>query len=225
VVLYQLLTGLKPFTGETMSLIMHQVVNVQPPLPSEINPELPKSLDTLLRKSLAKQLHRRFGSAAEFKKELLSAFKKIPSHTKTPSQSKNKACEQTILSKKYLHQAAEPPSKKPLYIVIAVVAILLLSGLIYFMGTTTPELVEDSHTKEALPAIIGPTPKVKKSSKRMQPAVKIIRPESKKISKPRRAKQAPQKQPATGISINGRKTKNDDYRSGNGIRITTPSRD
>src|SRR6185503_4393670 len=45
VILYQLLTGEKPFVGDSVTAISYQVVNVDPPPPSKLNPALRPSFD------------------------------------------------------------------------------------------------------------------------------------------------------------------------------------
>lgn len=223
VILYQLLTGLKPFTGDTMSIIMHQVVNVQPPHPSAINDTLPKVLDTLVRKSLSKQLNNRFQSAPEFKKDLLSAFKKIKPETKMPRQEIGTTTDQTILKKKTATTPRVQPIFKPIYLGGAVIILILLAGIVFLLkDTPTPEPnIPTPHQA----VISADATKLKSTSKAKQEPVKIISPESKKTRKtvPQRAEK--QEQQRTGISINGRRTQQDQPPSGSGIRITSPSRD
>ncbi|HKN47518.1 MAG TPA: serine/threonine-protein kinase, partial [Candidatus Polarisedimenticolia bacterium] len=54
VILYQLLTGEKPFVGESVTAISYQVVNVDPPPVSKLNPTLLPSFDRIIRKALSK---------------------------------------------------------------------------------------------------------------------------------------------------------------------------
>ncbi len=65
VILYQFLTGEKPFTGSVFS-IMHKVQNMEPQAPSVLNPAIPDVFDKLMSKALAKRAGDRFQSAAEF---------------------------------------------------------------------------------------------------------------------------------------------------------------
>jgi len=50
VILYQLLTGEKPFVGDSVTAISYQVVNVDPPPPSKLNPALRPPFDRIVRK-------------------------------------------------------------------------------------------------------------------------------------------------------------------------------
>ncbi|MDH4324484.1 MAG: serine/threonine protein kinase [Betaproteobacteria bacterium] len=65
VILYEMLTGAAPFTGESVNAVMYQIVNFVPPAPSAINPASPAALDATVAGMLAKSLDERFQSAAE----------------------------------------------------------------------------------------------------------------------------------------------------------------
>ncbi len=70
VVLYQLLTGEKPFKGSTVAAITHQIVNGTFIPPSELNSRLPRRLDRIIEKALQKEPERRFQTAAQLSAEL-----------------------------------------------------------------------------------------------------------------------------------------------------------
>ncbi|WP_202614881.1 serine/threonine-protein kinase, partial [Elioraea sp. Yellowstone] len=74
VVLYQLLTGDKPFEG-SFTAIMHKVLNVEPPRPSEISGAVPPPLDAVVAKAMAKRPQARFESAAAFRAALAEAIR------------------------------------------------------------------------------------------------------------------------------------------------------
>lgn len=70
VILYQFLTGDKPFAG-TVTTIMHKVLKEDPVPPSELNFQIPRSFDAVLRHALAKRPDERYQSAAEFAEALM----------------------------------------------------------------------------------------------------------------------------------------------------------
>ncbi|MDH4216352.1 MAG: hypothetical protein OEV23_05585, partial [Gallionella sp.] len=74
VILYQFLTGERPFTGSNMTVIMHKVLNEAPASPKKLNPDLPEALCKVVEKAIAKRPEDRFQTAAEFLKELKSAI-------------------------------------------------------------------------------------------------------------------------------------------------------
>ena len=65
VILYEMLTGATPFTGESVNAVMYQIVNFVPPAPSAVNSASPAALDAIVARMLAKSLDERYHSAAE----------------------------------------------------------------------------------------------------------------------------------------------------------------
>jgi eukaryotic-like serine/threonine-protein kinase len=73
VILYQLLTGEKPFTGESTTTIMYKVLREEPVPPSQLNLSLAPALDAVMKKALAKNPGERFQSGREFAQALQAA--------------------------------------------------------------------------------------------------------------------------------------------------------
>jgi eukaryotic-like serine/threonine-protein kinase len=73
VILYQMLTGERPFTGESTTTIMYKVLREEPPPPSQLNVSLPPALDAVLRQALAKAPGQRFATGHEFAQALQTA--------------------------------------------------------------------------------------------------------------------------------------------------------
>ncbi|MGC1173934.1 serine/threonine-protein kinase, partial [Polaromonas sp.] len=73
VVLYQLLTGKRPFDGDTDFAIIQQIVGHVPAAPSTFNALLPKSIDAVMARALAKKRDERFATAQEFSQALQEA--------------------------------------------------------------------------------------------------------------------------------------------------------
>lgn len=65
VVLYQILTGGRPFEGTAFE-VMQQVINDSQPAPSEVAPGLGTSFDEVVRRSLARDRGDRYANAFEF---------------------------------------------------------------------------------------------------------------------------------------------------------------
>src|SRR5438067_9952328 len=66
VILYQFLTGQKPFTGEGAWTVAKKIIQEDPPMPSSINIALSAQFDRVVAKALAKTPDQRFGTAREF---------------------------------------------------------------------------------------------------------------------------------------------------------------
>jgi serine/threonine-protein kinase len=70
VVLYQLLTGEKPFFGMTFMETMQQILHSQPLMPTIRNQDLEIQWDAVVTKALAKHVDQRFQTAADFQQGL-----------------------------------------------------------------------------------------------------------------------------------------------------------
>ena len=81
VILYQFLTGERPFTGNTTT-IMYKVLREEPLAPSTLNGSLPGGFDAVVRKAMAKSPDQRFQSAAEFA-EAIAAVTTHPAGDRT----------------------------------------------------------------------------------------------------------------------------------------------
>ena len=68
VILFQLLTGELPFRGNAR-MLMHQVINDEPPSPRKLNGNVPKDLETITLKCLEKDSAKRYQTAKEFSEE------------------------------------------------------------------------------------------------------------------------------------------------------------
>ena len=73
VIVYELITGQRPFSGNNVE-ILRRVVSDRPPNPSSINPKVSWQLDWVIQKALAKDPDERFGSAREFAEALRGAL-------------------------------------------------------------------------------------------------------------------------------------------------------
>jgi predicted Ser/Thr protein kinase len=70
VVMYEMLTGVKPFAAPELSGILYNVVNHTPPPVSEVNPAVPEAVSRVVAKLLAKKPDDRYAGAADALAEL-----------------------------------------------------------------------------------------------------------------------------------------------------------
>jgi len=77
VVLYEMLTGVTPFSGQDMTQLMYQVVHGAAVPPSHVNRALPTVLDYIVARALKKSPAERYGSAAEFAADLREAIPEV----------------------------------------------------------------------------------------------------------------------------------------------------
>ena len=70
VVLYELLTGSRPFNGGSQDEILEQVRSLDPPPPRQINASVPKELERICMKALSKRASERYGTAKDLAEDL-----------------------------------------------------------------------------------------------------------------------------------------------------------
>src|SRR5207247_7758662 len=73
VIVYEMLAGQVPFTGESPTVIMMKQVQDRPPSILATRADLPAAIDQAIAKALAKQPADRFQTAGEFSAELSRA--------------------------------------------------------------------------------------------------------------------------------------------------------
>ena len=76
--LYELVTGAPPFTGDSPVAVAYQHVRENAPAPSSVNPEVPRALDSIVMKALAKNPLNRYQSTAEMRADLQRALADRP---------------------------------------------------------------------------------------------------------------------------------------------------
>ncbi|MBC3194455.1 Stk1 family PASTA domain-containing Ser/Thr kinase [Pseudonocardia sp. C8] len=79
-VLFELLTGEPPFTGDTPVAVAYQHVREDPRAPSELNPSVPPALDAIVLKALSKNPANRYQSAGEMRADLVRVRNGEPVH-------------------------------------------------------------------------------------------------------------------------------------------------
>ena len=75
VVLYELLTGKRPFSAEKLDDLIQLILKADPPAPSRLRPDLPRTIDQVILKSLAKKPAERFRTWSEFEVALSEVAK------------------------------------------------------------------------------------------------------------------------------------------------------
>ncbi|RYX95341.1 serine/threonine protein kinase, partial [bacterium] len=71
VVLYELTTGQKPFTGDTIASVLLKIATKEPIKPTDINPKIHKMLENIIFKAMAKSLSQRYASAMDMYNDLI----------------------------------------------------------------------------------------------------------------------------------------------------------
>ena len=77
VVLFELLTGKRPFTADKIDALMQKILQQEAPAPSSVRADLPKQLDGVVLRALKKDPQQRYASWAEFAVELSKAGQQV----------------------------------------------------------------------------------------------------------------------------------------------------
>jgi beta-lactam-binding protein with PASTA domain/tRNA A-37 threonylcarbamoyl transferase component Bud32 len=87
--LYELLTGRPPFTGDSPVAIAYQHVRENPVPPSRVDPDVPSWADAIVLKAMAKSPDDRYQTAAEMRADLQRAASGMPVSAAPPTRFDN----------------------------------------------------------------------------------------------------------------------------------------
>ena len=77
IVLYEMLSGTKPFKGDSMSAVLYAITNSRPKALTKVAEDIPPSVRTLANKLLAKDRRKRYDSAADAAKAIDDCLKRL----------------------------------------------------------------------------------------------------------------------------------------------------
>ncbi|MGZ6639653.1 MAG: protein kinase domain-containing protein [Solirubrobacteraceae bacterium] len=83
VILYELLTGRRPFDGDTVAAVLLSHVREQPAPPSAVNAVVTPEMDAIVMRALEKNPGARYANAEAFIAALESAAAALPPHSST----------------------------------------------------------------------------------------------------------------------------------------------
>ena len=98
VILYELLTGVVPFEGDSAVAIAFKQVSAPPRPPSELNPAIPPSLDAVVMRALAKDPAQRYASAAELIDALQREREALPAYSAALAAGAYEATRPTVVA-------------------------------------------------------------------------------------------------------------------------------
>jgi len=78
VLAYELLTGERPFQGDSLAALAHRIVYAERPLATDANPALPPSINAVLGRGFARSAADRYGSCGELVRAIETALDNPP---------------------------------------------------------------------------------------------------------------------------------------------------
>lgn len=73
VVMFEMLTGRRPFRGKNYAQLVYKIVNMDAPPVSSLNPSVPTTLDPVVKRALEKDLYSRYRSGAQMAQDISGA--------------------------------------------------------------------------------------------------------------------------------------------------------
>jgi serine/threonine protein kinase len=136
--LYELLTGRPPFTGDSPVAVAYQHVRENPIPPSQVDAELPRDFDVVVLKAMAKAPENRYATAGAMAHDLdlLAAGRRVTTQAVAPEPETRTTVMASTSATTVIPRGGPAPSALPLerpnrrnaYIALGVLVVLLLAG-------------------------------------------------------------------------------------------------
>ena len=75
VMLFQMVTGKLPFTGDSMTSLMYKIANEAHPSPESINPDVPRCVTVIINRAMAKDVEKRYQRGSEMVSDINKCLK------------------------------------------------------------------------------------------------------------------------------------------------------
>jgi serine/threonine-protein kinase len=177
VVLYEMLTGAPPFSGENPVAVAYKHVQETPVPPRQVDPALPASLEAVTLKALAKNPANRYASADDLAadlrrfrdgREVLAEGVLAPPADLTTSVRAQPGADATravpaagpattVTSATTYDDGESPKRSSALFIVVLVVLLGLLAVLLFLLGRTIGIGGDDTASQIAVPDVVTRT--------------------------------------------------------------------
>ncbi|MFN8577101.1 MAG: serine/threonine-protein kinase [Candidatus Sericytochromatia bacterium] len=113
VTLYQMLTGVLPFYGETVGEVVSKVLSENPDLPRKINPSIPPELEAIVMRAINKDREKRYKTMEDMERDLQNLIA-TTSLKKTTTINTNQNINKNVLNSK----PNNPVSSKPTPVIV-----------------------------------------------------------------------------------------------------------
>ncbi len=195
VVLYEMVAGRPPFTGDSAFAVASQHVHEQPIPPSKLNPDVTPALDAVIMRALAKNPVNRYASAQEFRADLerIRAGLPVEATPLLPSDATTQVIDRSRQTAVLPAQPVVPPRRGRAWTTIAIALLVLaaLGGGLFLLASALLKNPTPAASKVTVPNVVGDTLKV---------ATDKLTAEGLKVAQPIRRQEDPTGTPGTVLS-------------------------
>ena len=162
VILYEMLTGEKPFVGQNVTTIIYKIVNENPIPPRELDVSIHPGLSAVITKALSKAAEERYQTGADLARDLenYKSFGSELSSTQSFTTKMMAAGDQTMLASPIAPNPIPPPSPAPTRAMQTQASAPAMQS-----GSTAPAQASQSGTVQNPPTASAPSAQPRKSSK------------------------------------------------------------
>jgi serine/threonine-protein kinase len=165
VVLYELVTGEKPFPGDSVTTVIYKIVNEEPIPPRELDSAIPPGISAVITRALAKAPIARFHTCREFLEALQNyrdfqapapAPLRAPSPAKAPVSRPGAAANSSgalSTGQRSPLSAQAPPQKQTGSAWVALVLVAIIAGAGYRVWPAVQEIWQRSQAPRATNAV------------------------------------------------------------------------
>ncbi|HVF76017.1 MAG TPA: Stk1 family PASTA domain-containing Ser/Thr kinase [Acidimicrobiales bacterium] len=165
VVLYEMVTGQAPFTGDNPVSIAYKHVQEVPPTPRSLNPAVPPAFEAIVLQAMAKNPDQRYASAEELRADLLRfrqgrAVAAVPPTAAMAATSVQQAVggDRTRMVAATEIADAPSPRRTGAYVALLLVMLAALAVLLFLLGRTLGIFGgEGGPATVTVPSVIGKT--------------------------------------------------------------------
>ena len=151
--LYELLTGTPPFTGDSAVAVAYQHVREDPIPPSRVNADVSPAIDALVLKAMAKNPANRYQSAAEMREDIDRALSGVPVRATPVLHDQTVSIAPVVVDDRHRDQ---PRGRRSfVYIMLTLIAL----GLLFVLGVLFRHVLTTKHASSNVPVpnVVGAT--------------------------------------------------------------------
>ena len=157
IILYELATGQRPFTGDSSASMISSILRDTPVPVNEVNVAIPREIARLIRRCLEKHPAQRLQSALDLKHELEDLRTEGASSVALPPPASTTS--NTVASSIGPPTVADAPRRLPLSVIIGVVVALLALAIagysVWNRSRSSPNASSTSSVSDQVPVTVG----------------------------------------------------------------------